>query len=125
MATPNINDSTKNITGYTAGTALSTTNATAILNNAASSGKLLKVNSVYVANVDGANNCDVTVAYYTQDDLGGTAFKLASTVSVPFDATVVVIGKDAPIYLREDSSLGATASAASDIEIVVSYEEIA
>jgi len=124
MATPNINDATKNITGFTAGTALTSTNATAIVNNAASSGKLLKVNSVYVANVDGTNACDVTVAYYTEDDIGGTAFKLASTVSVPADATVVVVSKDAPLYLREDSSLGATASAASDLEIVVSYEEI-
>jgi hypothetical protein len=124
MATPNINDATKNITGYTAGTALTSTNATAILNNAASSGKLLKVNSVYVANVDGSNDCAVTVAYYTQDDLGGTPYKIASTVNVPPDATVVVVSKDAPIYLREDQSLGATAQTASDLEVVVSYEEI-
>jgi hypothetical protein len=124
MATPNINDSTKNITGFTQGTALTTTNATAVLNNPVSSGKLLKVNSVYVANVDGTNNADVTLRYYTQDDIGGTGFALASTVVVPADATVVVVGKDAPIYLREDSSLGATASAASDLEVVVSYEEI-
>lgn len=124
MATPNINDTTKNITGFTQGTALTTTSATSILNNAASSGKLLKVNSVYVANVDGTNNCDVTVSYFTQDDIGGTAFRLARTVTVPADATVIVVGKDAPLYLREDSSLGATAAVASDLEVVVSYEEI-
>jgi hypothetical protein len=124
MATPNINDATKNISGFTSGTALTTTNMTAVLNNAASSGKLFKVNSVYVANVDGTNNCDVTVSYYTQDDLGGTGFRLARTVTVPADATVIVISKDAPLYLREDSSLGAQASAASDLEVVVSYEEI-
>jgi hypothetical protein len=74
--------------------------------------------------VDGTSACDVTVAYYTQDDIGGTAFKIASTVSVPADATVVVVSKDAPLYLREDSSLGATAAVASDLEVVVSYEEI-
>ena len=124
MATPNINDSTKNITGYTTGTALTSTNATAILNNAANSGKLIKVNSVYVSNVDGTNACDITVSYYTQDDIGGTAFKIASTISVPADTTLVVVGKDAPLYLREDSSLGATAGTASDLEVVVSYEEI-
>jgi hypothetical protein len=125
MATPNINDSTKNITGFTVGTALSTTNATAILNNAASSGKLLKVNSVYVANVDGENDCHVTITYFSQDDIGGTGFRIASTVMVPADATIIIIGKDAPIYLREDSSLGATAQTAGDLEVVVSYEEIA
>ena len=84
----------------------------------------MKVNSVYVANIDGTNACDVTVSYYTQDDIGGTAFRIASTVSVPSDATVVIVSKDAPLYLREDSSLGATAGTASDLEVVVSYEEI-
>lgn len=124
MATPNINDSTKNITGFTQGTALTTTNATLILNNANNSDKLIKVNSVYVANVDGVNNCDVTLSYYTAASLGGTAFRIASTVVVPADATILIIGKDGPIYLRENSSLGATASAASDLEVVISYEEI-
>jgi hypothetical protein len=124
MATPNINDSTKNITGYTLGASLSTTNPTLILNNANASGKLIKVNSLYVANVDGTNNCDISVSYHTQDDIGGTACKIASTVTVPADATLVIISKDAPIYLREDSSLSATASTANDLEIVISYEEI-
>jgi hypothetical protein len=124
MATPNINDSTKNITGYTLGTSLSTTNPTVILNNANSSGKLIKVYSLYVANVDGTNNCDISISYHTQDDIGGTAYKIASTVTVPADATLVIISKDAPIYLREDSSLSATASTGNDLEIVISYEEI-
>ena len=124
MATPNINDATKNITGFTSGVALSSTNATSILSNANSSGKLFRVNSVYVANVDGTNNCDVTISLYTQAALGGTAYKLASTVTVPADATLIVVSKDAPIYLRENSSLGATASVANDLEVVVSYEEI-
>lgn len=123
MATPNINTATA-ITGYTSGVALTSTSATTILNNAASSGKLLKVNSLYVANVDGTANCDVTVSYYTQDDIGGTAYKIASTVNVPADASLVIISKDAPIYLREDSSIGATAATANDLEVVVSYEEI-
>jgi hypothetical protein len=95
-----------------------------VLNNAVNSGKLLKVNSVYVANVDGANNCEVTVSYYTQDDIGGTAFRLARTVLVPADATIIVVSKDAPLYLREDSSLGAQAGVANDLDVVVSYEEI-
>ncbi len=124
MPTPNINDPTKNITGFTQVVALSSINATTVLNNPVNSNKLFKVNSVYVSNVDGTNNADITLRYHTQDDLGPTGFAIASTVVVPADSTVILISKDAPIYMREDSSLGATASAANDLEVVVSYEEI-
>ena len=123
MATPNINDPTKNITGKTVATALTTTNATAVLTNSSTSNALYRVTSVYAANVDGANNCDITLRWFGAAT-GGTGFAIASTVSVPFDATVILVGKDAPIYLAENSRLEATASAANDIEILVSYEEI-
>jgi len=123
MAAPNIVN-VATITGKTATVALADTNATTIINNAASSGKVLKVNSLYVANVDGTNACDVTVALYSQDDIGGTAYKIASTISVPADSTLVVIDKDSSIYLEEDKSIGATAGADNDLEIVASYEEI-
>ncbi len=122
MATPNINSATA-ITGKTAGTALTTTNATAILTNSSTSNALFKVNSVYIANVDGTNACDVTLRYFGAAT-GGTGFALASTVSVPADATVVAVSKEAPIYLPENSRLEATAGTASDLEVVVSYEEI-
>lgn len=122
MATPNINTATA-ITGKTSGTALTSTNATAVLTNANSSNLLLKVNSVYVANVDGTNACDITLRYFAAAS-GGTGFALASTVSVPADATVVIVSKEAPIYLPENSRLEATAGTASDLEVVVSYEEI-
>ena len=122
MATPNINTATA-ITGKTVGTALTTTSATSVLTNSNSSNLLFKINSVYVANVDGTNNCDVTLRYFNAAT-GGTGFAIAFTVTVPADATIIVIGKDAPIYLPENSRLEATASAASDLEVVVSYEEI-
>jgi len=123
MAAPNIvNVST--ITGKTAVVDLSTTNATAVVSNAASSGKVFKINSLYVSNVDGTDPADITVSFYSQDDIGGTATEIVKTVSVPADATLVVISKDTSIYLEEDKSIGATASAASDLKVVCSYEEI-
>jgi len=122
MAAPNIVN-VATITGKTAPLAL-TTSAQSVVSNAASSGKVFKVNSLYIANIDGTNAADVTVNYYTQDDIGGTATAIASTISVPADATLVVISKDAPIYLEEDKSLGALASANSDLVAHVSYEEI-
>lgn len=124
MAAPNLLSPTT-ITGKTAYVSLSTTNATSILSNAASSGKVLKVNSLIVANVDGTNAASITVSLYSAAALGGTAYKIANTITVPADASLVVVDKTSMLYLEEDKSLGAVASAAGDLEIICSYEEIA
>ena len=123
MAAPNIvNVST--ITGKSFYLALSTTSATELVSNAASSGKVFKINMIQVANVDGSNACDVTVDYHTEDDIGGTAYSLVSTVSVPADASLVVVDKNTALYLEEDRSISVTAGTANDLEVLVSYEEI-
>jgi hypothetical protein len=123
MAAPNIASPTT-ITGKTAAVDLSTTNATAVVSNAASSGKVFKVNSLIVSNVDGTNDAAITVNVYSEDDIGGTATEICKTVTVPADASLVVLDKDSYLYLEEDKSIGAIASAASDLKIVCSYEEI-
>ena len=119
MAAPNVVNVTS-IYGKTTGLAL-TSSSQDVLTCAAD--KLLKVNSIIVANVDGANDDDVTVKWYNADNT--TAFSLASTVTVPADSTLVVLGKDAPIYLEEGDKIQANGVAASgDLEIIVSYEEL-
>jgi len=123
MAAPNIVNVTT-ITGKTDQVSLTTTNATAVVSNAASSGKVFKINSLVVSNVDGTNAADITVSVYSEDDIGGTATELVSTVSVAADSSLVVIDKNTALYLEEDMSIGATASAADDLKVVVSYEEI-
>ena len=123
MAAPNIVN-VATITGKSAVVNLTTTNATAVVSNAASSGKVFKVNSLTVANVDGSVAADITVSYYSEDDIGGTATEIVKTVSVPQDSTLVVIDKNTSLYLEEDRSIGATASAANDLKVFVSYEEI-
>ena len=123
MAAPNIvNVST--ITGISSTTALSTTSQTTLVSNAASSGKVYKINMIQVANVDGTNACDVTVDVHSAASGGGTAYSLVSTVSVPADASLVVLDKNTAIYLEEDRSITATAGTANDLEVIVSYEEI-
>jgi len=123
MAAPNIvNVST--ITGKSFYLALSTTSATSLVSNAASSGKVFKINMIQVANVDGDNACDVTVDYHTAAAAGGTAYSLVSTVSVPADASLVVLDKNTAMYLEEDRSISVTAGTANDLEVLVSYEEI-
>ena len=123
MAAPNIvNVST--ITGISSTTALSTTSQTTLVSNAASSGKVFKINMIQVANVDGTNACDVTVDVHSAASGGGTAYSLVSTVSVPADASLVVLDKNTAIYLEEDRSITATAGTANDLEVIASYEEI-
>ena len=123
MAAPNIvNVST--IIGKTSKVALTTTSATTLVSNAASSGKVFKINMIQVANVDGANACDVTVDVHSAASGGGTAYSLASTISVPADASLVVLDKNTALYLEENTSITATAGTASDLEVLVSYEEI-
>ena len=123
MANPNIVDVT-DIRGKTAVVDLTTTNATLVVENVASSGKVFKINSLIVSNVDGSSAADITVSLYSEDNIGGTATQIVSTVSVPADASLVVIDKSTSIYLEEDKSIGATASAANDLKVVCSYEEI-
>ena len=123
MAAPNIVNVTT-ITGKSAVVDLTGTSATAVVSNAAASGKVFKINSLVVSNVDGTNAADITISYYSEDDIGGTATEIVSTVSVPADASLVVIDKNTSIYLEEDRSIGATAGAANDLKVIVSYEEI-
>ena len=123
MSAPNIVNVTT-ITGKSAVVDLTTTSATAVVSNAAASGKVFKINSLVVSNVDGTNAADITISYYSEDDIGGTATQIVSTISVPADASLVVIDKNTSIYLEEDRSIGATAGTASDLKVLVSYEEI-
>ncbi len=123
MAAPNIVD-VATITGKTAVVALSDTSMTAVVSNTASSGKVFKINQLRVTNVDGSNSATINVDFFSQDDIGGTGYALASTIEVPADTALDVITKNNQIYLEEDKSIGAQASAGNDLEIVCSYEEI-
>jgi len=123
MANPNIVNVT-NIFGNNSLTDLSTTNATAIVSNAASSGKVYKINTIIVSNVDGTDPYDITISVYNEDDIGGTAFQIASTVSVPADSSVIIMDKNTSVYIKEDQSIGATAGTANKLKVVASWEEI-
>ena len=116
MTAPNIVN-VATITGKTAVQAVGTS-AAAIVTNSASSGKVLKVNALYVSNVDGTNNAEITVDLYRSS----TAYHVAKTITIPADATLDVLAK--AIYLEEGDALRLTASTASDLEAVCSYEEI-
>jgi len=118
MANPNIVGVTA-IYGKTAVQSVGTS-ASAIVTNATSSGKVYKINSLIISNVDGTNSADITIDVYRSS----TSYYIAKTVTVPANASLVVITKDNTIYLEEGDSIRCLASAASDLQAVCSYEEI-
>jgi hypothetical protein len=122
MAAPNLIGATT-INGKTAGANLTTTGATLVLNNASSSGKCLKVNTLNVSNTTGTA-VNITIAWYNQASLGGTAFAIAGSVSVPGNSTLNVIDKSSQYYLEENTCLGATAGVSNSLIVTVSYEDI-
>lgn len=118
MAAPNLANVTT-ITGKTAVLAV-TTGATAIVTNSAASNKVLRINTLIIANVDGTNDADVTVDIFRSS----TSYKIANTITVPADSSLVIISKDKSIYLEEGDSLRCTASANGDLEAICSYDDI-
>ena len=118
MAAPNLNSPTR-VVGKTARLA-ATTSSQAILSNGASSNAALRVVSLVAANIDGTNAADITVT--TSD--GTTSIAIASTVTVPADATLIVCGRENILYLQEGWSLSGLASANGDIVFTANYEEI-
>lgn len=122
MAAPNIVNVTS-IIGQSLSVAVLTT-ATQLASNAAASGKVFKINSIVIANIDGSVPADVTVSIFSEDDLGGTSLAIVSTISVPADASLIVTDKTTSFYLLEDQSIGAIASATGDLVATISFEEI-
>ena len=123
MANPNI-VSVNSIFGNTTGIALTTTLTTVLLANASSSGKVFKIESIMVANVDGSSAADVTIDWNTNAGGTGTSIALAATIAVPADATLSLIDKTNSFYLMENQSIIGGASANSDLECIIAYEEI-
>ena len=119
MANPNIVNVTE-IYGNTSVQLMTTTQAN-IVANAANSGKIFKVNSLYVANIQGTNATDVNVNFMNASN---AAFSIASTVSVAADSTLVLITKDSSIYLTEGTYIQANANVVSSLHLICSWDEI-
>lgn len=83
--------------------------------------RAIKLSTLFAANVQGTNAGDITIRVSD----GTATHAVCSTVSVPADASLVVVDRNSPVYLEEGDRIEAVASAAATIEIVGSYEEIA
>ncbi len=119
MANPNLVNVTS-IIGESVQAALTTTLTTEIL-TAVATDKLVKINSIIVANIDGSSAADASI-FITKS--GGSPIAIASTVSVPADATLVVIDKNTALYLEEGDNLEGGASANGDLVVTVNFETL-
>ena len=132
MAAPNIVNVTT-ITGVTtfhAGIAATTggkgaLGITTVVSNAASSGKVLKINSLVAASI--GSTTGVTLQYFNDVNhaSAGSTVSIGMTLSVPLFSTLALITKDNSVYLEENTSLGIFAQPnTGTIDVVCSYEEI-
>jgi len=129
MANPNIVN-VSSIYGNTTYYTPSGTSAVVLLPNAASSGIVNKIGNVVVSNVT-ASAANATVSIYSNGAVaqgsapsGGTAYPIAYQVSVPANATLVVVDKSTSFYLQEGTSISITSGTASSLTFTTSYEAI-
>lgn len=130
MANPNILAATTAY-GTTTYFTPSGTTAVVLVTNAASSGKVLKINQIVAANVNGSAAVSATVSIYTNGAVaqgsapsGGTAYPIVSAVAVPATASLIVVDKTTSIYLQEGTCISVTSGTANGITYSVSYEEM-
>ena len=130
MAAPNIvNVATiTGVTTYIAGVStVGTGNGiSTVVTNAASSGKVIKINCLVATAI--GDTTGVTVNHYntaSQFTGAGATVSLASTMTVPTFSSLAVIDKTNSIYLQENEQLGVICqSNAGILDVVCSYEEI-
>ena len=133
MANPNI-VSVTTINGGTAYQTLTNTNDNALVSNAASSGTIIKVNNIFVSNVNGVAASTVSLSFRSAANAvtsgtlttasSGTAYRLVYQISVPANTTLMLLDKAGAIYLTENTSLSVQAGTASYLEVVASFETI-
>jgi hypothetical protein len=132
MANPNIT-AVASIYGNTTYLTPSATSAVVLLANAAASGTVMKINQIVAANVNGSAAVNTTVSIYAGSSVttqgsapaSGTAYPIASVVSVPPNASLIVTDKTTAIYLTEGQAITVTSGTASGITYSISYELIA
>ena len=115
MAAPNV----INITNLACKSAVSTLSTATGNIITAGSNTVVKLNDIILSNYT-ANSITANVMF----NRSSTAYYIAGNISVPAFSSLVVIGKDSPIYLEESDVLQANVSAYASVHITSSYEVI-
>jgi hypothetical protein len=123
MANPNLNAAT-NVYANNTMISLATTAASQLVSNPASSGKVLLLDGLIVANTDTASSVVVSVSMFASATNTGTEYELASKVAVPAAASLYVVTKDAGVSLTENESIYVTAGTAAKLKASAFWKEL-
>ena len=136
MAAPNIvNVST--ITGVTTaisgintvileGTPWAKAGVSTVVTNAASSGKVIKINALVATAIGDTTGATVYIYDIAATHISaGATVSVGTTVTVPVNSLVSIIDKNNSIYLEENKQIGIIGqSNAGHLDVVCAYEEI-
>lgn len=122
MANPNI-VTVASIYGNTSYLIPDTTSATTWTDLTPASGTVNKIGSIVAANVT-ATAVTVTVSVNSAAAGGGTAYRIAYQISVPANASLIVVDKTTAFYCGESQSIVVTVGTGSALEMTASYEAI-
>jgi hypothetical protein len=129
MANPNIVNVTT-IYGTTTYYTPTGTTAVVLLANAASSGKVYKINQIVCSNTT-AVATNATVSIYSNGGVaqgsaptGGTSYPVVNAVAVPGNASLICVDKSTAIYLMENTSIVVTSATGNYLTFTISYEDI-
>ena len=131
MPNPNIVNVTQ-IYGQTTYLTPANTANFVLVTNTSGSGNVFKLDQIVAANqTNTAANC--TVMIYTSGGVvagnavvtaAGNAFPIASNISVPAYASLIVMDKTTATYLTEDRAIVVASGTNSALSFSVSYEQI-
>ena len=126
MAAPNIVGVTT-IRGKSNVANLTTTSSSVIVNDV-NSGKVFKINTIMISNVDGTNAGNVSVELFkfgsqnVNTGLGNSTYAIANVITVPAKSSLDVLSKS--LYLEEGDQLKAKADSNNRLHLITSFEEI-
>jgi hypothetical protein len=126
MAAPNI-VSVSNILGKS-NVANVTTVSSSVIVNAVNSGKVFKINTLIVSNVDGTNSGNVSVELFkfgaqnSSTGVGNSTYAIANVVTVPAKSSLDILAKS--LYLEEGDQIKVRGDANNRLHFISSFEEI-
>lgn len=126
MAAPNI-VSVSNILGKSNVANITTTSSSVIV-NAVNSGKVFKINTLIVSNVDGTNAGNVSVELFkfgaqnSETGVGNSTYAIANAVTVPAKSSLDIMSKS--LYLEEGDQIKVKGDANNRLHFISSFEEI-
>jgi|688.fasta_scaffold314203_2 hypothetical protein len=105
-----------------------TTVSSSVIVNAVNSGKVFKINTLIVSNVDGTNAGNVSVELFkfgaqnTSTGSGNATYAIANTVTVPARSSLDILSKS--LYLEEGDQIKVKGDANNRLHFISSFEEI-